>query len=182
MVEMSVTGERVRIVHVTGAVFEALADGDLAAATAVSPVPLTEYFAGPEWRRTWRMRAEQVERDPTSAPWVTGIIWDEEQQVAVGRAGFHGPPDRSGMVEVGYAVDPAYRRLGYARAALAALLQRAADEPAVHRVRASIRPDNIASYNLAVQYGFIEVGRQWDDEDGLEIIYEVAAEPPASGL
>jgi RimJ/RimL family protein N-acetyltransferase len=36
------------------------------------------------------------------------------------------------MVEIGYAVDPAYRRRGYARAALEALLQRAAREPRVH--------------------------------------------------
>jgi hypothetical protein len=28
---------------------------------------------------------------------------------------------------------------------------------------------------LASQYGFVEVGEQWDDEDGLEIIYEVGA-------
>jgi hypothetical protein len=30
---------------------------------------------------------------------------------------------------------------------------------------------------LASQYGFTEVGEQWDDEDGLEIIYEVDAQP-----
>jgi ribosomal-protein-alanine N-acetyltransferase len=35
---------------------------------------------------------------------------DAERGVAVGRAGFHGPPDADGMVEVGYAVDPAFRR------------------------------------------------------------------------
>jgi hypothetical protein len=28
---------------------------------------------------------------------------------------------------------------------------------------------------LASQYGFAEVGEQWDEADGLEIIYEVAA-------
>lgn len=172
-------GRRVRIVHLTSPVLEALANGDLAAASAASPVPLTAHFAGPDWRGTWRRRARQVEHDPAFACWVTGIIWDEDQQLAVGRAGFHAPPDPAGMVEIGYAVAPAHRRRGYARAALEALLQRAAEEPEVHTVRASIRPDNIASYRLAVQYGFMEVGRQWDDEDGLEIIYEVAANASA---
>ena len=149
--------------------------GDLAAANAVSPVPLTEYFAGPQWRGTWQRRSEQVERDPASAAWVTGVIWDEQNQVAVGRAGYHGPPDRSGMVEIGYAVDPAYRRHGYARAALESLLQRAAREPLVKTVRVTISPDNVASRALASQYAFTEVGEQWDEEDGQEIIYEVAA-------
>jgi RimJ/RimL family protein N-acetyltransferase len=81
------------------------------------------------------------------------------------------------MVEIGYAVDPPHRRHGYARAALEALLLRAAEEPRVHTVRVSIRPDNLPSYRLAAQYGFVEVGRQWDDEDGLEIVYEVTAGP-----
>ena len=100
------------------------------------------------------MRSEQVEQDPASAAWVTGVIWDEQEQVAVGRAGYHGPPNDSGMVEIGYAVDPAYRRRGYARAALEALLQRAAHEPQVKVVRVTISPDNTASYALASQYGF----------------------------
>jgi RimJ/RimL family protein N-acetyltransferase len=165
----------VRIVHLPPPAFRPLADGDLAAANMVSPVPLPEYFVSPEWRSTWRMRSEQVEQDPASAAWVTGVIWDEQQQVAVGRAGYHGPPDQSGMVEIGYAVDPAYRRRGYARAALEALLQRAAHEPLVTTVRVTISPTNTASYALASQYGFAEVGEQWDEEDGLEIIYEVPA-------
>jgi RimJ/RimL family protein N-acetyltransferase len=79
------------------------------------------------------------------------------------------------MVEIGYRVDPAHRRRGYARAALEALLDRAAREPRVRTVRVSIRPDNAPSNRLASQYGFRQVGEQWDDEDGLEIIYEVAA-------
>ena len=165
----------VRIVHLTLPVFRALADGDVAAANAVSPVPLSGYFASDEWRGTWRRRAEQAERDPASADWVTGVIWDEQQQVAVGRAGYHGPPDEAGMVEIGYAVDPAYRRRGYARAALEALLRRAAQEPMVTTVRVTISPDNGASTALAAQYGFAETGEQWDEDDGLEIIYEVAA-------
>jgi len=164
----------VRIVHLTGAAFHALAAGDLAAANAVSPVPLSAYLAGPDCQGVWRRRGRQADEDPASAAWVTGVIWDQQRRMAVGRAGYHGPPDAAGMVEIGYAVEPAHRRHGYARAALAALLRRADDEPQVRTVRVTISPDNVASYRLAAQYGFERVGEQWDDEDGLEIIYEVA--------
>ncbi len=175
------TAPRVRIVHLTAPVFRALARGDLAAANQASPVPLSAYLASAECRSVWQRRSEQVEHDPASAAWVTGVIWDEDHGLAVGRAGYHGPPDPAGMVEIGYSVDPAYRRRGYARAALEALLQRAAREPGVTTVRVTISPDNVASYGLASQYGFTEVGEQWDDEDGLEIIYEAAASHYGSG-
>ena len=165
----------VRIIHLSGPVFAALARGDLAAANALSPVPLTEYLAGPEPRRVWELRAEQVAADPASAAWVTGIIWDERRGLAVGRAGYHGPPDAAGMVEIGYTVEPVHRRQGYARAALAALLARAAREPDVRTARVTISPDNGPSRQLAAWFGFVEVGEQWDEEDGLEIIYELPA-------
>lgn len=168
-----------RIVHVTAAVFQALAEGDLAEANAHSPVPLTPYFTHLDWRSVWSRRSKQVAADPASSSWVTGIVWDEQQSLAVGRAGYHGPPDESGMVEIGYAIAPEHRRRGYARAALEALLDRAAGEPDVHIVRVTISPDNEASYRLAAQYGFVRVGEQWDDEDGLEIVYEVSR---SSGL
>lgn len=180
---------RVRIIHLTGPAFDALAAGDQAAAEAVSPVPLSAYLASPERRSTWRMRSRQAAADPSTAAWVTGVIWDEDRELAVGGAGFHGPPDEAGMVEIGYGVDPAQRRRGYARAALEVLLARAAAEPGVRTVRVTISPDNEPSRALALQYGFVEVGEQMDEEDGLEIIYEVpagrftpdrpAASPPA---
>jgi hypothetical protein len=50
------------------------------------------------------MRAAQVAADPAAAGWVTGVLWDRDRRLAVGRAGFHGPPDARGMVEVGSAV------------------------------------------------------------------------------
>lgn len=162
----------VRIVQLDGAALHALAVGDLAAAEAASPVTLSAYLAGPDCRGLWRMRSDQCDDDPAAAAWITGIVRDERLATAVGAAGFHGPPDPDGMVEIGYRIDPLHRRRGYARAALEALLARAAREPDVHRVRVSIRPDNLPSSGLALQYGFRQIGEQWDDEDGLELVYE----------
>ncbi|WP_208092317.1 GNAT family N-acetyltransferase [Blastococcus xanthinilyticus] len=166
---------RVELVELSPAALRALADGDLAAAQAAAPVPLTPYLAGAECRWVWRIRAEQVVADPASARWVTRVVRDPERELTVGRAGFHGPPDASGMVEVGYSIDPAHRRQGYARAALRALLAWAADEPAVTTVRASVAPANVASRDLVLGAGFVVVGEQIDEEDGLEIVHEVPA-------
>jgi [ribosomal protein S5]-alanine N-acetyltransferase len=77
------------------------------------------------------------------------------------------------MVEVGYTVDPAHRRRGYARAMVRALLSWAAAAEGVTRVRASISPDNAASLATTRGFGFERVGEQWDEEDGLEVLFEV---------
>ncbi|MGY1884321.1 MULTISPECIES: GNAT family N-acetyltransferase [unclassified Blastococcus] len=166
---------RVELIALGPTALRALADGDLAAAEAAAPVPLSPYLAGRECRWVWRVRAEQVVADPGSARWITRVVRDPGRGLTVGRAGFHGPPDASGMVEVGYSIDPEHRRQGYARAALRALLAWAADEPAVTTVRASVAPANTASRDLVLGEGFVAVGEQVDEEDGLEIVYEVAA-------
>ena len=169
---------QVQILQLDAAALRGLADGDLAAADETSPVPLTPYLAGPDCRGVWEVRAVQVLDDPASAAWVTGIVWDPERRLAVGRAGYHGPPE-DGVVEVGYSIDPQYRRQGFARAALRALMERAAREPGVTTVRASVSPDNVASRDLVLSEGFVAVGEQIDEEDGLEIVYDrsVATDP-----
>ncbi len=153
-------------------VLHALADG----ATASLPLQyVSPYLAGSECLGLWRMRSMQIRNTPTDAPWVTRFIVDPDVTVPVGIAGFHGAPDDTGMVEVGYRVDPGHRRRGYARRSLETLLAVAKRHPTVHVVRATIAPNNAVSRRLVGRYGFVEVGEQWDDEDGLEIVYEAAA-------
>jgi RimJ/RimL family protein N-acetyltransferase len=168
-----VNAPTVRIVQLSAGALAALAEGDLASADALSPVPLTAWLVSPEAIGTWKYRAAQVEDAPEDLAWVTGALWSETEHVVVGKAGFHAAPDHEGMVEVGYAVDPAYRRRGYARAALLAMVERATADPRVRTLRASVSPHNVASLGLIAQLPFVEVGEQWDDEDGLETIYEL---------
>lgn len=167
------TEPSVRILHFDLAALEALAAADLAAASAAAEVELPPEFVDPSWSGLWRMRRDQVREDRENAGWVTGAIVDSDLGRCVGRAGFHGRPDGRGMVEVGYVVLPGHRRRGYGRAALRAMLERAASDPDVRVVRASVSPDNLASRHLVASFGFVRVGEQWDIEDGLEIIFEV---------
>ncbi len=164
---------KVRIVHVTQPTHAAIAAGDLHEANRLSPVPLRPIFVTESFRSTFARRATQLLEHPEDEPWVTGIIWDDDLDVAVGAAGFHGSPDADGMVEVGYSVDPEYRRRGYARAAMQVLLDRAIAAPDVRVLRASISPDNEPSLNLVASFGLERNGEQWDEEDGLEWIFEI---------
>jgi RimJ/RimL family protein N-acetyltransferase len=58
------------------------------------------------------------------------------------------------------------------------LLRRAATEPGVTTVRATISPDNAASLATITRFGFTRNGEQWDEEDGLELIFERPARDP----
>ncbi|MFC3381721.1 GNAT family N-acetyltransferase [Couchioplanes caeruleus subsp. azureus] len=160
----------ITFVRLPVAALRALVAEDLEAASAAAGVPLSAWIQGEKW--LWELRLGDVERDPAAAEWVARVAVADGR--VVGHGGFHGPPDGEGRVEVGYSVDPAYRRRGFARAMLAELIRRAEGDPRVRVVRASIRPDNAASLATIAGFGFARVGEQWDEVDGLETIYERA--------
>jgi RimJ/RimL family protein N-acetyltransferase len=161
--------QMIRFVQLSPAALTALIDGDLAAASAAAGTALSQYLVEESW--LWRIRLEQIGQDPASADWIARAAVAEPGEVVVGHGGFHGPPDADGIVEVAYSVDPAHRRQGYAKAMLRELLRRADADPRVGAVRASIRPDNVASRATIARFGFRKIGEQWDPEDGLEDVF-----------
>ncbi len=160
---------RVRLSLLSPAALEALVRRDLAAASAEAGVALPAWFPDDEW--LWTLRLGQVVGEPGHAPWLTRVVIDEDAGTAVGLAGFHGPPDERGMVEVGYEISAEHRRRGYARAALAGLVAFAREHGATV-VRASVAPDNAPSLALTESAGFVVVGEQVDERDGRELVFE----------
>ncbi|NUR09892.1 MAG: GNAT family N-acetyltransferase [Nocardioidaceae bacterium] len=163
---------RLRLVPLSVAAMRALVDGRLDDASAEAGAPLTPYLVDHRW--LWEIRLDQVAEDPGALAWIARAALDEDTGEVVGHVGFHGPPDERGMVEVAYSVDPAFRRRGYATAMLATALDWAASVPEVTVVRASISPENVGSLATIRPFDFAHIGEQWDDEDGLELVYERA--------
>jgi RimJ/RimL family protein N-acetyltransferase len=158
----------IRFVQLSPETLVALIDGDLAAASAAAGTELSQYLLDEAW--LWRIRLDQIRADPASAEWIARAAVSDGAGV-VGHGGFHGPPDDEGVVEVAYSVAPEHRRKGYAKAMVRALLERADADERVTAVRASIRPDNLASRATIAGFGFRKIGEQWDPEDGLEDVF-----------
>lgn len=138
---------------------------------------LPAFFLAEGW--LWRLRLGFVSADSTSERLAVCAVVDEANSNVVGHAMFHGAPDSAGMVEIGYIVVPDLRRRGYGAAAATALLRRAAADTRVRTVRASVSPHNQASLSIIRRLGFVQVGEQWDEEDGLELVFERPADLPA---
>jgi ribosomal-protein-alanine N-acetyltransferase len=161
---------------------EALAARDLAAAGAEIGATVPVWIAD-ELENFLKYRLGQLRLDPTIRPWLgRAMVLTEEDgsRRVVGSIGFHGPPDAQGRLEVGYSVDPPYRRRGYASESVKALFDWAHREHGITRFIASISPSNEASLNLTAAYGFRKVGEQMDDIDGLEYVFETDWPRPAS--
>ena len=98
----------------------------------------------------------------------------------IGHVGFHGPPNHRRVIEVGYTIFADHRRRGYAEESVRAIFEWASGRAEVRRFRASVSPNNDPSLKLLSKLGFEQVGAQWDERDGKELILEVTDMPDAS--
>jgi RimJ/RimL family protein N-acetyltransferase len=174
-----IRSERLRLVSMSVPFMEALVARDLVAADTAIRAQVPSWLPG-QLDHFLQYRLGQLAVDPSIRHWLgrAMILDDEDRPRVVGTIGFHGPPDDQGRLEVGYSVDPAFRRRGFAREAIRAMFDWAASTHGIHRFIASISPTNEPSLRLAAGFGFVQTGSQVDDIDGLELVFE-AGWPPA---
>lgn len=93
-----------------------------------------------------------------ASPGTTRLAVHAADETLIGETGFHGPPDSSGTVEVGYSIVPAYRGRGFATEATRALISASLARPEVRRVTAECLDDNLASLRVLEKLGMRCVG------------------------
>jgi len=101
--------------------------------------------------------ANQIERDPALADWQMQIFIQTEEGIIIGTGGFKGHPDRTGMVDLGYGIAPAYQGQGYATEAGAALIAWAFAQAGVRRVFADCLATNPASARVLAKLGLRQI-------------------------
>ena len=123
----------------------------------LSPAERAE--VSPEWL------ARALSEPPN--PWAHGFsVILKADGATVGNAGFKGPPNSAGTVEIAYGINPEHQRKGYATEAARALSAYAFQDQRVHIVCAHTLPEPNASTRVLTKCGFHHVGEVMDPEDG----------------
>jgi RimJ/RimL family protein N-acetyltransferase len=118
------------------------------------------------------LRHAQLANDPDEEPWLMRVAVLKGTRQVIGRAGFHRPPDAEGVVEIGYSVAPRFRRQGFAVEMAQGLIEWARSR-GCSTCLASVRPDNAPSLATIAKLGFVKVGEQMDEIDGLEWVHSL---------
>lgn len=116
-----------------------------------------ETWPGADFLRMLPRIAEGVEETSSGAE-PTRLVVHVADETLIGETGFHGPPDASGTVEVGYSILPAYRGRGFATEATRALIRAALARPEVRRITAECLDDNHASLRVLEKLELRRVG------------------------
>jgi ribosomal-protein-alanine N-acetyltransferase len=135
---------------------------ELATALGVAP-PVTwpPEFNGQDYRNWQRKLLGQHPGEPGYAGWY--VVGDGE---LVGTAGYKGPPNGDGAVEIGYSIIGPRRRRGFASGAVGLLVARAFRDDRVRTVLAETIPSLVASQAVLRRCEFLQVGTRVDKEDG----------------
>ena len=154
---------------------EAVLDGRLDDAAGLIGVDLPEAFPREGEKRFLALRLGQMREDERFLEWCPYVVVLGDQMI--GHAGYHGPPGKnstqnSAAVEFGYAIEPDFRGRGYATEAVGRLIREAEERGIKHFVLA-VAPDNEPSLAIIRKFGFVHTGEQMDEEDGLELVFEL---------
>jgi len=174
--ETTIHTERLDLILMTPAFLEVAIGGYQTQAAQLLGVPIPANW----WPVSHHVqsRLEQAQRNPALEPWLGRAIVLRAAQTMLGSIAFHMAsepepvrPLGPGGVEFGYTIFPPFRRQGYATEA-SQVLMGWTQQQGVTRFVLSISPQNEPSLRIAAHFGFVKIGSQIDEEDGLEDIYE----------
>jgi ribosomal-protein-alanine N-acetyltransferase len=177
-----ISSERLELILLSPQAIDALVEGRRADAERELDATIPEGWPDEHDAGFLRYRQRQLERAPQAEPWlVRAVILRGPARAMIGHAGFHGQPGVNakqdpGAVELGYTIFEPHQGRGYATEAATALMDWAREEKEIDRFIASVAPGNAPSLAIVEKLGFVQTGEQWDEEDGLELVFERSVE------
>jgi RimJ/RimL family protein N-acetyltransferase len=105
-------------------------------------------------------------RNPRGHAWGTFFFVLDDPRTLVGLGGYKGGPSNDGVVEIGYAIAPAFRGRGLATAAVQQMVTRGFGDPQVRFIDAHTLAQENASTRVLEKSGFEIIAALEDPDDG----------------
>lgn len=109
---------------------------------------------------------DYLEAHPDALGWWTYLFIHTGDKSLIGSGGFAGAPNANGMVEIGYAVAPAYRNRGLATEAAFGLIAYAFSHPQIRMVDAHTLNEVNSSTRVLEKVGMEMIGTAHDPDEG----------------
>lgn len=106
-------------------------------------------------------------KTPEGHKWGSLLFVEPEARALVGLGGFKGPPSSDAVVEIGYAIAPAFQGRGLATDAVAQMVRRAFEDRGVRAVDAHTLGQANPSTRVLEKTGFHRIGEVNDPDDGV---------------
>jgi ribosomal-protein-alanine N-acetyltransferase len=123
-------------------------------------------FPGVASVETMRSLRDHLKANPDVLGWWTHLFVHVEDKVLIGMGGYKGRADEAGMVEIGYAIVPAYRGRGLATEAARGLIDNAFAHAFVKMVDAHTLAEPNPSTRVLQKVGMRFMGAVADPEQG----------------
>ncbi len=158
--------ERLQLIPCNLTHFEAILN-DQQQLESLLQVKLADEWLGFEAaQEAMRPSYEHLKAHPEIFGWWTYLFVHKPDRTLVGLGGFKGPVNGEGMVELGYAIAPAYRRRELATEAVRGMLKYAFAHPKIRQVDAHTLPEKNASTGVLEKVGMKFVASVQDPQDG----------------
>ncbi|HVK72398.1 MAG TPA: GNAT family protein [Kofleriaceae bacterium] len=165
--------DRLELVAITLPFVEAVMAADRLRAEALCEARIPEAWPGPDLiARAFHPSLEAIRADPACRLWGdTLMISRDAPRRVLGSVIFHGRPT-DGIAEVGYGVDEAEQRKGYASEATRACVEWALTQPEVAAVQAVTFPWHVASLRVIERCGMRPCGTREHPYLGEMLVFE----------
>lgn len=160
----SIETPRLSLVLGTEPILEAVLRGDRSLGKllrAEVPFGWTE-FGDP----IFRFSLDMVRDNAAEAIWWTYLPVLKAEKVLIGSCGYKGPPDKEGVVEIGYEIAKPFRNRGLATELAQGLIHQAFSHKEVTAVKAHTLAEINASGSVLTKCGLEKVAELFDPEDG----------------
>ena len=167
---------RLELVPLTGPFIEAVRGGNLAAAEREIGASVSRWLTIDSTHLV-QLNLAQRTADAVgleTAGWAMVLGAPTGSGRVIGSIGFHGPPDDRGRLELGYAVDPAFSREGYAAEAMTALFHWAATRYGITGFLVSVPSSHKPSRPASIEVWFSEAESRSDQIEALGLALEAA--------